>query len=228
MYRARRPGLPLFLLAAQLYQVGFNRIPPATLGLIAANVGVFLRLVRLPWGVSDACVGAVHVWHWGQYRRLALAAFYHGDDWHLYYNMASFLWKGLSLERRMGSLKFLLLNLLLAVSSNAMLVLLAELWGRSQNDASVLATCAVGYSGVIFALKVITTHDLPAGSTTSLMGFISVPTRLAVWAELVLISLLVPNASFMGHLAGILVGLLYVKGPLRQILDGTYNSKSPP
>ncbi len=28
------------------------------------------------------------------------AAFFHADEWHLYYNMISFLWKGLTLERR--------------------------------------------------------------------------------------------------------------------------------
>ncbi len=33
------------------------------------------------------------------------------------------------------------------------------------------------------------------------------------------IQLLVPNASFVGHLAGILVGLAYVYGPLRWLVN---------
>ena len=71
--------------------------------------------------------------------------------------------------------------------------------------------------GVIFALKILTTHYTPAGMQY-VMGF-PIPSRYACWAELVLIQLLVPRASFTGHLAGILVGLAFVKGPLKNILD---------
>lgn len=36
------------------------------------------------------------------------------------------------------------------------------------------------------------------------------PPQFAAWAELVVAQLLIPNASFFGHLCGILAGLLYV------------------
>ena len=52
--------------------------------------------------------------------------------------------------------------------------------------------------GVIFALKVITTHMLPPG-TQHVLGFIPVNSRLACWVELVVIQLLVPRASFLGE-----------------------------
>lgn len=42
--------------------------------------------------------------------------------------------------------------------------------------------------------------------------FFTFPTKYAYWAELVLISVVTPNASFLGHLCGILVGLAYVRG----------------
>lgn len=45
------------------------------------------------------------------------------------------------------------------------------------------------------------------------MGF-RVHTRYAAWLELVLISVVVPNASFLGHLCGILAGILYVEAPI--------------
>ena len=54
--------------------------------------------------------------------------------------------------------------------------------------------------GVIFALKVITTHMLPAGMHY-VMGVFPVPSRYAVWAELGIIQFLVPNASFLGMYA---------------------------
>ena len=44
------------------------------------------------------------------------------------------------------------------------------------------------------------------------------PTQYAAWLELVLISMISPNASFLGHLAGILAGYLYVHGPIDAVL----------
>lgn len=44
------------------------------------------------------------------------------------------------------------------------------------------------------------------------LGF-QVNTRYATWLELVLIYVMVPNASFLGHLCGILAGILYVEVP---------------
>ena len=48
---------------------------------------------------------------------------------------------------------------------------------------------------------------------------IPVPSGLACWAELVLISVITPNSSFVGHLAGIFVGLAFVWGPLKFAMD---------
>ena len=68
-------------------------------------------------------------------------------------------------------------------------------------DPSYLDQCAVGFSSVIFALKVLVNSD----SFASMLD-------LSVWSELLIIQLLVPNASFIGHLAGILAGIAYVWG----------------
>lgn len=63
----------------------------------------------------------------------------------------------------------------------------------------------------------------PSG-TQYAMGFIPVPSKYIFWAELVLIQLITPNVSFVGHLAGILVGLLYTKGPLKVFMDSFLQS----
>ena len=68
-------------------------------------------------------------------------------------------------------------------------------------DPSYLDQCAVGFSSVIFALKVLVNSD----SVASMLD-------MSVWSELLIIQLLVPNASFIGHLAGILAGIAYVWG----------------
>ncbi|CAH1781535.1 unnamed protein product [Owenia fusiformis] len=219
--RSRGQGMGLMLLALQLLSVGFDKIPPTTLSTILANVAIYLKLFRIPWlptSLGGVCVSIVNVWYRQEWMRVLLAAFYHADDWHLYYNMVSFLWKGLTLERKLGSGYFLYVILVFSILVNGTLLGLNVLLEYLLQDPSYAGSCAVGFSGVVFALKVLSTHFLPPG-TQLIMGFIPVPSRIACWVELVVIQLLVPNASFTGHLAGILVGLAFVKGPLRAIMD---------
>ncbi|PIK47833.1 putative rhomboid-related protein 4 [Apostichopus japonicus] len=221
----RREGLGLALLAMQLYQVGINRIPPTTLVTIGLNVAIYMRalnsffksFIRHP-GISNICVSTSHVLYRRDWPRLLLAAWFHLDEWHLYYNMASFLWKGIQLERRLGTLYFAYLIAVFSVLTNIVMVGVNIAAAEVLSDDSYLVSCAAGFSGVIFALKVLSTHYSPRDSQ-SIMGFINVPSRWACWIELVVIQLIVPRASFTGHLAGILVGLAYVKGPLKSIMD---------
>ena len=144
----------------------------------------------------------------------------HADEYHLYYNMASLLVKGSQLEPMYGSLGFLMLVVELGFTSNILYVGLAYLLRSSRRrvggvldlystimDPQLWNNCAVGFSGILFALKVILTHDQPGWSE---VGGYRVPTRLVAWFELVLIQLVTPNASFTGHLCGIMSGLLHV------------------
>ena len=66
------------------------------------------------------------------------------------------------------------------------------------------------FSGVLFALKVVTTHMLPPG-ITYVMGCLPVHSRIACWVELVVIQILVPNASFIGKLKKAQYSLYSVK-----------------
>ena len=71
----------------------------------------------------------------------------------------------------------------------------------------------MGFSGVLFALKVLVNHFHADShsATTNTFGF-DIPRKAAIWTELIIIQLLVPKASFLGHLAGILAGLVYLHG----------------
>lgn len=70
---------------------------------------------------------------------------------------------------------------------------------------------------MIFALKVLTTYEEPY-IRAMLLG-IDVPGKYAAWIELIIIHMLVPNSSFMGHFAGILAGALYCKSFFGTIID---------
>ncbi|KAF7661022.1 hypothetical protein LDENG_00270940 [Lucifuga dentata] len=211
--RRRGSHLGLLLLASQLFQVGLDNIPPITLAVLGLNVYLYL-FPAAP--LMKACVSVQQIYWYKDWRRLLLSPLHHADDWHLYFNMVSFLWKGIKLERRLGEAWFLyLLSVFSLLTGLVYLVLEAALTEITQ-DSSYSMQCAVGFSGVLFALKVLNNHYHPGG-VTYVMG-VSVSSRYASWVELVLIHLTTPGTSLIGHLAGILVGLLYTTGPLKKIM----------
>lgn len=65
--------------------------------------------------------------------------------------------------------------------------------------------------GVIFALKVMAAHYTSSSNRENVIC-IYVSSKFAYWIELIIIQLIAPNASFIGHLSGILVGLTFVIG----------------
>ncbi|CAJ1064909.1 rhomboid-related protein 4 [Xyrichtys novacula] len=211
--RQRGSHLGLLLLASQLFQVGLDNIPPVTLAVLGLNVYLYL-FPAAP--LMKTCVSVQQAYWYGDWRRLLLSPLHHADDWHLYFNMVSFLWKGMRLERRLGGPWFLyLLSTFSLLTGLVYLALEAGLTELTDNQ-SYSMTCAVGFSGVLFALKVLSNHYHPGG-VTYVMG-LPVSNRYASWVELVLIHITSPGTSFVGHLAGILVGLLYTAGPLKAIM----------
>jgi membrane associated rhomboid family serine protease len=82
------------------------------------------------------------------------------DDYHLYYNMGSLLWKGVQLEPELGPLHFAALIAELWLVSGLLLCVLFAAGASMQISAPFMAPlyhsyCAVGFSAVLFGLKVI-------------------------------------------------------------------------
>ncbi|XP_060710755.1 rhomboid-related protein 4-like [Hemiscyllium ocellatum] len=187
-------------------------IPPITLAIIILNMFIFLAPEL---HVAEVCLSVNTTFLGCEWQRLLLAPLHHIDVDHLGFNMASLVWKGSKMERRVGSARFLFSTLILGLLTGvtyltikaALAMLLTE---RFNMD------CAVGFSGVLFALKVINNSHSADGE---IPGPIKIKKRDACWAELILIHLLSPRSSFVGHLAGILVGLAYVKGPLKMMIN---------
>jgi rhomboid domain-containing protein 1 len=180
-----------------------THLPPITLAVIILNVLIYFDIFPL-FGLSSnlqsVCVSTHAVLDQGDYMRILLAPLFHGDDMHLYYNMASFLYKGQQLETLFGSPYFALLLTILTISSSLMLVILGQLAASVLDNPEYLFTCAVGFSAVIFALKVITTHYTPDYASNTFLGFIPVSTKYIVWVELIIIQLITPNVSFLGKI----------------------------
>ncbi|CAI5692768.1 unnamed protein product [Oreochromis niloticus] len=189
--RQRGSQLGLLLLASQVFQLGLNNIPPITLAVLALNVYLYL-FPAAP--LFQACVSVQQAYWLKDWRRLLLSPLHHADDWHLYFNMVSFLWKGRRLEQRLGGPWFLYLLSVFSLLTGLVYLVLEALLTELMQDQSYSMACAVGFSGVLFALKVLNNHYYP-GSVTYVMG-LPVSSRYASWVELVLIHITSPGSAF--------------------------------
>ncbi|XP_006890383.1 PREDICTED: rhomboid-related protein 4 [Elephantulus edwardii] len=212
--RSRGINTGLLLLLSQIFHVGVNNIPPVTLATLALNTWLFLSPVK---PLHDSCISVEKCYQQQDWQRLLLSPFHHVDDWHLYFNMVSMLWKGIHLEQRLGSKWFAYVIATFSLLTGVVYLLLELALAAFMDEPNLRRNCAVGFSGVLFALKVLNNHYCPGG-VISILGF-PVPNRYACWAELVAIHFFTPGTSFAGHLAGILVGLMYTQGPLKTVME---------
>ncbi|KAK7363374.1 hypothetical protein VNO77_05515 [Canavalia gladiata] len=220
--RVSRGMIPLLALHTFSEYYRSERKPPVTAALIAANTLIYLRpsfLDPLIPPIDQVWFNPHLIFKNKDLRRFFLSAFYHIGEPHLVYNMLSLLWKGFQLETAMGSFPFAsMVASLLALSQGITLILSKSLLIFFDYERAYYNEYAVGFSGVLFALKVVLNSQ--SDNYTYVHGVI-VPSQYAAWAELLLIQMFVPGVSFIGHLGGILAGLLYMK------LRGTYSGSDP-
>lgn len=212
--RSRGINVGLLLLLSQIYHVGINNIPPVTVATLALNIWFFLNPLK---PLFSSCLSVEKCYQQKDWQRLLLSPLHHVDDWHLYFNMASMLWKGINLERRLGSRWFAYVIATFSLLTGVVYLLLEFALAELLDEPGFRKNCAVGFSGVLFALKVLNNHYCPGGFV-NVLGF-PVPNKFACWAELLAIHFISPGTSFAGHLAGILVGLMYTCGPLKKIME---------
>ncbi|KAB2071772.1 hypothetical protein ES319_A08G246000v1 [Gossypium barbadense] len=217
-----RGMLPLLALHAvnEYYRLPWK--PPVTAGLLASNTLIYLRpsfLDSLLPFVDEVWFNPHLILKNKDMKRFFLSVFYHVDESHLVYNMISLLWKGIQLETSMGSTEFAsMVVALLGLSQGITLLLAKSLLVFFDYGRPYYSEYAVGFSGLLFAMKVILNSH--SENFTNVHGLI-VPARYAAWAELILIQMFVPRVSFLGHLGGILAGILYLK------LKGSYSGPNP-
>jgi rhomboid domain-containing protein 1 len=153
----------VFLLINEL--IKNDRLPPVSLSVVVANIVIYLELFNIEFpSLYEVCLSVNNILKSKQYHRIVLSAFFHADDWHLYYNMVSFGMKGRSLEKRFGSVYFAVLLSVFTVACGLVYIAVEYLAAYLFESPSLQSSCAVGFSGVIFALKVLTTHFLSDGA----------------------------------------------------------------
>ncbi|XP_006645779.2 rhomboid-like protein 14, mitochondrial [Oryza brachyantha] len=208
-----RPSGMLPLLALQVLleygRAGASR-PPVTAALIAANTLVYLRpgsLDALLPTLDRVAFNPHLIVQFGDLTRFFLSAFYHLSETHFFYNMTSLLWKGIQLETSMGSVEFASMVAALLGLSQGITILLSKGLLLFGNDAAYYDQLSVGFSGVLFGMKVVL--NAWSDEFVFLHGMV-IPAKYAAWAELLLIQAFIPGTSFIGHLGGILAGLAYL------------------
>ncbi|KAI3457752.1 hypothetical protein Pfo_014415 [Paulownia fortunei] len=208
--RGRGGMIGLLLVQALSEYRRLERKPPVTAGLIAANTLIYLR----PRFLDPILPTLNQVWFnphlilkHKDLKRFILSAFYHIGESHLVYNMLSLLWKGIQLESAMGSIEYASMVAALVGMSQGITLLLAKSLLLFDYERAYYNEYAVGFSGVLFAMKVVLYSQ--SDNYTYVHGLM-VPARYAAWAELILVQMFVPGVSFLGHLGGILAGLLYL------------------
>lgn len=138
---------------------------------------------------------------------------------HIGMNMMSTLAISSMLEKRFGTLRHAIFILWAVLITSLVYTIVAVLLHLIVGVDSLMYQHSVGFSGVIFAMSVLESNLTPLRSR-SVFGFITVPAYLYPWALLIFLQFFMPNLSFVGHLAGILVGTLQLYGVFDPIMVG--------
>lgn len=126
---------------------------------------------------------------------------------HIAFNCMTLHNVGSVIESRAGTLSFAVCTLILTPLCGLMNVAASVGFSYVGYDDS-MKECAAGFSGVLFAYVTIQALHRDSGSY-SIYGFFSVPAKWYPLCMLVLTQILLPQSSFVGHLGGIIAGIMY-------------------
>ncbi|KAK6930551.1 Peptidase S54, rhomboid domain [Dillenia turbinata] len=147
---------------------------------------------------------AIEGHHW----RIITSAFSHISILHLVFNMSA-LWSLGVVEQMdhmgLGVEFYLHYTLVLVVLSGVLVLGAYHLLIQKFKLEYFRRVTAVGYSCVVFGWMTILAVKQPS-SKLDLFGFLSLPISFAPFESLIFTSIIVPQASFLGHLSGIIVG----------------------
>lgn len=162
--RSRGVSVGLLMLLSQVFHVGINNIPPVTLATLALNVWLFLNPLK---PLHYSCISVEKCYQQKDWQRLLLSPLHHADDWHLYFNMVSMLWKGIKLERRLGSRWFGYIITTFSLFTGVVYLLLQFTLAEFMNEPDFKRNCAVGFSGKVDTVSGSTCDNHEGGCLVS-------------------------------------------------------------
>lgn len=198
-------------------------VPPVTCTLALAAAWRYFNPVLL----REVCLSPFCVVERSEAARLWGCALVHLDAAHLLSNLAVLLPEAAALERQEGSGAFAGDVVALTGLSSALFVAWAvldkELFHRPN---TYYAVGAVGLSSLAFALQVVR-GESRRGTLVSALG-LPLPAQWGWVAQLALTHVAAPDASFAGHVCGVLAGIahVYLLRPALRLLFGPPSSNS--
>jgi membrane associated rhomboid family serine protease len=171
--------------------------PFTTVTIIVNGVICYLLNARdIPF--TSVAIASDSVFINGEYWRIITSAFSHYQIFHIVANIGS-SWSCGPLEAEVGTIRFVIYIAILAISCGLLDVLI-----RHYFLPSTTQTWALGYSGVVCGLMAILSAY---HSHLRIFGF-NIRWSFMPFINILLIQLIVPRVSFIGHLSGVIVGFL--------------------
>ena len=202
----------------------YQQLPFTTRSVVTVNVFAFVFNVFLQlFSYSTLCLIPSLMLRnvTGQAYRIFTSAFTHASFFHLLVNMTAFIQIGaFGLEMKLGSVTFALLVFLFTILCGIVHVFLASAMWYLLGMSGYMNECAVGFSGVIFSLVVLDTAFSNIRQR-DVFGLFVVNAYMYPFALIAIVQMLAPNSSFLGHLSGVVVGSLYVKGYLNKMIPSS-------
>lgn len=192
---------------------GTHHIPPfSTLTFMFICVVVYVLQVVTDPALQKFTLNPYNVCYKGEWYRVITSSFMHGNLMHILMNMISYLTLGSTLERKVGSLFMFFTTLWSILISSIIHIAIAStllLWTKGPFHDNSL-----GFSGTLFHLLVLECNLNPSLSR-NIFGTINIQSKYYPYTLLILIQVIMPNISFLGHLSGIFAGSLQIFwGPL--------------
>jgi len=201
------------------FNVWLRTIPVITKAVLFVCVGLYL--IGFVFGTFNGtvCYSSSSILNRKQVYRLVSGAWFHNGILHIALNMMAFLPMGSELERHMGSIQFMFTMLLFDIACGVIHLIISSVafYNPFFSYDNWMFECAVGLSGVIFALLTVSTNNSQS-STRSVFGIVQVSASLYPWVLLIILQLIMPGISFLGHLSGIIAGYLYSYGYLNKVM----------
>lgn len=149
-----------------------------------------------------------------EYWRFFLSQISHIDFFHLAMNMSSLNSIGyVETTRGMGSYFYFRVTLLLMLGSKTLHMGLCAFMIEVMKKSVYRRTLSVGYSSILFGwMAFLSVRERGQRKTIKIFGLLEVPMSYAPFASLISTSIAFPQASFSGHLCGILAGYLIAFG----------------
>lgn len=190
---------------------------PASACAITLCSVIWLIIQRRNVGYTDVGLSYESVVSQGQHWRIITSAFSHISFLHLVFNMSALWSLGVvesAKEYNLGTTYYLQYSIILVLLSGLLVLGLYHVLITRFKLEYYRRVTAVGYSCVVFGWMTILAVRQPS-LKLSLFGLLNLPISFAPFESLVFTSIIVPQASFLGHLAGIIVGYLIGWGVVR-------------